>query len=284
MYFVFLCLFAVSARSADFTDAPSRKTSRQDTQGSLTPGGTKNPEDSREGANVPVYVYEINRSYPHDRNAYTQGLVYENGVMYEGTGIRGQSEVRKLALETGEVLQSRKLADSYFGEGLTIYGKKLIQLTWQSNVGFVYDKESFKLLQEFSYPTEGWGITFDGKRLVMSDGTSTLHFLDPKSFVEVARIEVHNGYRPVNWLNELEYVRGEIFANVWQTDFIARIAPRTGQVVGWIDLRGLLNPREYTDRVDVLNGIAYDSQRNRLFVTGKLWPRIFEIRLVPVEK
>jgi glutamine cyclotransferase len=168
-----------------------------------------------------------------------------------------------------------------FGEGITIYGDKVFQLTWKAHVGFVYDKDSFELLQDFSYPTEGWGLTHDGERLIMSDGTPTLHFLDPDTLEETGQIQVYDNKGPVTRLNELEYVRGEIYANVWQTDRIARIDPRTGQVTGWIDLAGLLSQEDRSQRVDVLNGIAYDAQLDRLFVTGKLWPKLFEIELMP---
>jgi len=191
--------------------------------------------------------------------------------------------VRRVELETGDILQIRELPAQFFGEGMTIYGNKIIQLTWQSNVGFVYDKESFELLQEFNYPTEGWGITHDGERLIMSDGTSTLHFMDPETFEEIGRIEVLDKGSPVTRLNELEYVQGEIYANVWRRDLIARIAPLTGQVTGWIDLKGLLGPEDRSEPVDVLNGIAYDAENDRLFVTGKLWPKLFEIELISPE-
>ncbi|MFQ5794705.1 MAG: glutaminyl-peptide cyclotransferase [Candidatus Bipolaricaulia bacterium] len=233
--------------------------------------------------NTPVYTYKVVNTYPHDPNAFTQGLVFEDGVLYEGTGLYGRSTLRRVRLETGDVLQRRRLPARFFGEGVTIYGSKIIQLTWRSNVGFVYDKHSFELLQQFNYPTEGWGITHDGDRLIMSDGTSTLYFWAPETFEEIGRIEVHDDDGPVTRLNELEYVNGEIYANVWQTDRIARIAPQTGQVIGWIELEGLLNPEDLSKPVDVLNGIAYDAKNDRLFVTGKLWPGLFEIQLVSLK-
>ena len=188
--------------------------------------------------------------------------------------------MRRVELETGDILQVHELPAQFFGEGVTIFGNNIIQLTWQSNVGFVYDKDSFKLLQGFNYPTEGWGITHDGKRLIMSDGTSTLYFLDPETFEETGRIEVYDNDGPVTGLNELEYVQGEVYANVWQTDRIARIAPQTGQVTGWIELKGLLSLEDRSEPVGVLNGIAYDAKNCRLFVTGKLWPVLFEIELI----
>ena len=232
---------------------------------------------------IPVYTYNITNSYPHDRNAFTEGLVFEDGFLYEGTGHYGNSSLRRVQLETGNVLQIRELSPEFFGEGITIYGNEIVQLTWQSHVGFVYDKNSFELLQEFDYPTEGWGVTHDGTRLIMSDGTSTLHFLDPQTFEETGQLEVFDNNGPVTRLNELEYIQGEIYANVWQTDRIAIIAPATGRVVGWIDLVGLLTAEDRSQPVDVLNGIAYDADNDRLFVTGKLWPKLFEIELVSPE-
>jgi glutamine cyclotransferase len=232
---------------------------------------------------IPVYTYNIVNTYPHDPDAFTQGLVFEDGVLYEGTGRFGQSTLRRVELETGAILQIRELADQFFGEGITIYGNRIIQLTWQSNVGFVYDKNSFELLQQFNYPTEGWGITHDGDCLIMSDGTSTLHFLDPQTFEEIGQLAVFDNNGPVIRLNELEYIKGEIYANVWQTDRVARIAPETGRVIGWVDLEGLLTAEDRSEPVDVLNGIAYDADTDRLFVTGKLWPKLFEIELISPE-
>ena len=232
-------------------------------------------------AAISYYGYEVVNVYPHDPGAFTEGLVYEDGVLYEGTGLKGRSSLRKVELETGEVLQKVDLATPYYGEGIALYGQKIIQLTWQQHVGFVYDKGSFALLREFDYPTEGWGITYDGERLIMSDGTSTLHFLDPETFKEIGSVQVFDDSGPVDNLNELEYVNGEIYANVWLTDRIAMIDPRTGRVLGWIDLTGLLSAEDLSQPVNVLNGIAYDAEHNRLFVTGKLWPKLFEIKLVP---
>ena len=232
---------------------------------------------------ISVYTYETVSAYPHDRNAFTQGLVFQDDILYEGTGLRGRSTLRKVELETGKVLQLYALSPQFFGEGVTVYGDKIIQLTWQSNTGFVYDKDSFKLLQTFNYPTEGWGITHDGERLIMSDGTSTLRFWDPQTYVEIGRIKVYDDDGPVVRLNELEYIQGEIYANVWQTNRIARIDPHTGQVTGWIDLAGL-SPQDSGQPVDVLNGIAYDAENDRLFVTGKLWPKLFEIKLISTSR
>ena len=229
----------------------------------------------------PVYSYTIINTYPHDRQAFTQGLVLDQGTLYEGTGLRGRSSLRRVDLTTGNVLQSRALPAQFFGEGITVYGPHIIQLTWQSQVGFVYDKTNFTLIRQFTYSTEGWGITHDGQRLIMSDGTSVLYFLDPETLSETGRLHVQDDQGPVVRLNELEYVQGSIYANIWQTDRIARIDPESGRVTAWIDLTGLLPPEDRTERVDVLNGIAYDADQDRLFVTGKLWPKLFEIQIHP---
>jgi len=247
--------------------------------------------DERQSTYFPVtlsspyhYTYRVINSFPHDAEAFTQGLVFQNGTLFEGTGLYGKSTLRQVELETGVVLRSLSLASQYFGEGITVYEDQVVQLTWRSNTGFLYDKDSFQLLQTFSYPTEGWGITHDGVRLIVSDGTSTLYFWDPVSFEEIARIEVHDQDGPVSRLNELEYVRGEVFANVYYTDRIARINPHTGRVTGWINLEGLLNSEEGEGSAGVLNGIAYDAENGRLFVTGKRWPKLLEIRLVAWEE
>ena len=229
---------------------------------------------------APVHGYTVVRTYPHDREAFTQGLAFDDqGALYESTGQRGQSSLRRVELSSGAVLQRHDLPASLFGEGIAVFGDRIIQLTWQAGRAFVYDKASLDLLQEFTYRTEGWGLTHDGRRLIMSDGTATLYFLRPDTFAETARLTVRDPHGPVIRLNELEYVRGEIFANVWQTDRIARIDPRTGHVTGWIDLTGLLPPSDRRQPVDVLNGIAYDARTDRLFVTGKWWPKLFEITL-----
>ncbi|MCK4308815.1 MAG: glutaminyl-peptide cyclotransferase [Candidatus Atribacteria bacterium] len=241
---------------------------------------SSNLEPSTNSKVIPVYTYKVVNIYPHDRSAFTEGLVFEDGVLYEGTGLHGYSTLRRVKLGTGEILQICKLPPQFFGEGVTIYKNKIIQLTWQSHIGFVYDKYSFKLLQEFYYPDEGWGITHDGKHLIMSDGTQTLHFLDPESFDEIGQIEVSANDIPVTGINELEYIQGEIYANIWQTELIVMIDPLTGQVVGWIDLKGILSPGDDSETVDVLNGIAYDVKNDRLFVTGKFWPKLFEIKLM----
>jgi glutamine cyclotransferase len=229
------------------------------------------------------FTYRIIETFPHDHNAFTQGLVVRDSILYEGTGHYGESSLRKVLLNTGEVLKLVDLESKYFGEGLTVLGDRLIQLTWKSKVGFVYDKESFEQTGSFSYPTLGWGITHDGERLIMSTGSSTLYFRDPETFEETGRLNVTDNLTPVTSLNELEYVEGEIFANVWQTDRIAIISPESGQVTGWLDLTGLIPAGEQLGSGAVLNGIAYDDDEKRLFVTGKLWPYLFEIELIAVE-
>lgn len=238
------------------------------------------PSNSPSPIQSPVnYTYQIINVYHHDLNAFTQGLVYDGGYIYEGTGRYGTSSLRKVHFETGEVLQMEELASQYFGEGITIYKDTIFQLTWKSRLGFIYDQESFDLLRQFYYPTEGWGITYDGKRMIMSDGTSVLQFLNPDNQEITGTLNVLDGNIPVDKLNELEYIKGTIYANVWQTDNIAMINPESGQVTGWIDLSGLLQSQNYSGKVDVLNGIAYDEQSDQLFVTGKLWPFLFEIKL-----
>lgn len=226
------------------------------------------------------YTYEVVQVYPHDQNAFTEGLVFENGFLFESTGPYGNSSLRRVELETGRILEIYSLSNQFFGEGITIVDDKIVQLTWQSHTGFVYDKDTFRLLQEFSYSTEGWGITNDGSRLIMSDGTATLYFLDMNTFQKVGQVEVHDT-SPVTELNELEYVQGEVYANVWRENKIAVINPQTGKVTAWLDLSGI-HGSENEDPNDVLNGIAYDAKENRLFVTGKRWPWLYEIKLVPV--
>ena len=229
---------------------------------------------------VAVYGYQVVNTYPHDAEAFTQGLIYRDGFLYEGTGLNGRSSLRKVRLETGEVVERFDLADQYFGEGITDWGSRLLQLTYRSNLGFVYDLTTFSVTGTFQYDGEGWGLTHDATTLIMSDGTADLRFFDPNSYEELGRVTVRDGGTPVESLNELEYVGGEVFANVWQTDRVAIIVPATGQVIGWIDLRGLLTDAGERGADAVLNGIAYDAAADRLFVTGKLWPKLFEIKLV----
>jgi glutaminyl-peptide cyclotransferase len=231
------------------------------------------------GPTLPLYGYTIVNTYPHDRDAFTEGLQYVDGFLYESTGLNGRSSIRKVKLETGEVLQRHDISREYFGEGIAIWGSELFELTWQSGVGFVYDSQTFTQKRTFNYVGEGWALTRDAKGLIMSDGTDALRFIDPATFTERRRVKVTAAGLPVQSVNELEYVKGEIFANVWTTDYVARIDPQTGKVAGWIDLRGLLSERERAS-TDVLNGIAYDEAHDRLFVTGKLWPKVFEIKIV----
>jgi len=230
-------------------------------------------------SDIPVYTYKIINTYPHDHNAFTQGLIFEDGILYESTGLYGRSSLRKVDLESGFIIQHCNLPQQFFGEGITIYKDKIIWLTWRSGTGFVFDKNDFKLLQSFKYQTEGWGITNDGASLIMSDGTAFLYFLDPETFKEIGKIEVRDNNGAVTYLNELEYIEGEVYANVWQTEKIARINPYNGKITGWIELGGLLSSQGYQHPVDVLNGIAYDSKNRRIFVTGKLWSKIFEIQI-----
>jgi glutaminyl-peptide cyclotransferase len=233
-------------------------------------------------AAVPVYDYDVVHVYPHDPEAFTEGLFYLNGFLYESTGLEHHSSIRKVRLQTGEVLERHDIPGQYFGEGIVNWGNRLIELTWQSHVGFVYDLKSFKPLREFHYEGEGWALTQDGTQIFMSDGTSTLRILNPNTLLPVGMIPVTLDGKPIERLNELEWVKGEIFANVWQTSWIMRIDPHNGRVVGIVDLHGLLPAEDtVTGATDVLNGIAYDAQGDRLFVTGKNWPKLFEIRLKP---
>jgi glutamine cyclotransferase len=225
------------------------------------------------------WTYQIVKTYPHDREAFTQGLEYRNGFLYEGTGLHGRSTLRKVKLETGVVLQRLSLPAQYFGEGISVVGDRIVQLTWQSEVGFVWGLQDFKLQSKFTYRGEGWGLTTDGKNLYFSDGTDEIRVLDGKTLAETRRLRVRENGRPLKELNELEWVEGEILANVWQTDRIVKINPLDGRVTGSIDLAGILPPTERAG-TDVLNGIAYDAAGKRLFVTGKLWPKLFEIKLV----
>ncbi len=234
-----------------------------------------------ERATTPVvYGYEIVNTYPHDPQAFCQGLAIVDAELYEGTGQYGQSTLRKVELETGKVLQQVSLDQHFFGEGIAVWDQRIYQLTWQSALGIVYDRESFKEIGRFRIHGEGWGLTHDGRHLILSNGTQTLQFIDPKTFRVVRRISVRDRGTWVRNLNELEYVDGVILANVWTTNQIAWISPKTGDVTAWIDLEGL-TPAEVKENSDaVLNGIAYEAQSKRLFVTGKNWPNLFEIRIV----
>ena len=245
----------------------------------IASGGASGAATQR--AATPVYRATVVNSYPHDAKAFTQGLLYLDGFLYESTGLSGESSVRKVRLETGEVVQLQAVDARHFAEGLAAWRDTLIQLTWRSQVAFVYDRATFRVRRTLTYPGEGWGLTGDGTHVILSDGGAggMLRFLDPESFTQVRRVAVTDRGVPVANLNELEWIDGEIWANVWQTDRIARISPVSGAVVGWIDLTGLLPAAERRDPGGVLNGIAYDPGARRIFVTGKLWPKLFEIRL-----
>jgi glutamine cyclotransferase len=228
-----------------------------------------------------VYSFEVVDKYPHDPRAFTQGLVYANGVLYEGTGLVGESSLRRVDLITGQVQQVRNLTEPFFGEGITVFKDSIYQLTWQSRVGLVYNRDTFEEKHRFSYSTEGWGLTQDGKRLIMSDGTTRLQYLDPQTLEVTGNVDVYGALEAIGELrlNELEFVQGEVFANVWPTNYIVRIDPSTGRVTGWVNMAGILEAYTGEHNVDVINGIAYDAPNDRLFITGKLWPWLFEIKM-----
>jgi glutaminyl-peptide cyclotransferase len=231
-------------------------------------------------AEIPLYGYDIVHTYPHDPTAFTEGLFYLNGYLYESTGLEAHSSIRKVRLETGEVLQKHDVPAQYFGEGIVNWKDHLVGLTWKSHVGFVYDLKTFKPQRQFTYAGEGWALTQDGTQILMSDGTSEIRVLNPQTLLQTQRLQVTLEGKPVENLNELEFVKGEIYANVWQTNWILRIDRHDGHVVGAINMAGLLRPSDIVKgQTDVLNGIAYDAKNDRLFVTGKNWPKLFEIRL-----
>jgi glutaminyl-peptide cyclotransferase len=225
------------------------------------------------------YGYRIVRTYPHDREAFTQGLFYHGGTLYEGTGQETGSTLREVELETGRVLRQHNLDASLFGEGITLHNDRIFQVTWENKVGFVYDRATFKVLNRIYYPTQGWGLTTVGNRIVMSDGTNVLYFYEPESFTALSRLEVYDDKNKIDNLNELEFINGEIWANIWMSDQVARIDPETGKVNGYINLAGLLSNNDKLPDTDVLNGIAWDQDGDRIFVTGKRWPKLFEIRI-----
>jgi glutamine cyclotransferase len=239
------------------------------------------PAFAQRATRATVDGYKVVKAYPHDPTAYTQGLIYRDGVLYESTGLNGRSSLRKVKIETGEVLQQLPIPPEYFAEGLAERNGQLVQLTWQNNVAFVYDRTTLRRIRNFSYGGEGWGLAQDGTAFVLSDGTAQLRFMDPTTFAETRRVTVMDGATAIDQLNELEVVNGEVWANVWHTNRIARISPKTGKVLGWIDLSGLMAGGYRLDAEAVLNGIAYDAAGRRLFVTGKLWPKLFEIAIVP---
>ncbi len=231
---------------------------------------------------IKQYTYNIVKTYPHDTSAYTEGLVFDNEVLYESTGNYGASSLRRVDLETGNVLQEILLPTKFYGEGLAVVNDTLVQLTWKENMGFIYDKETLSLLANFSYSTQGWGLTYDGNRLIMSDGSPNLYFLDPTTFQRIGQVSVHDGNTTLTDINELEYVNGDVYANIWLQQRIAIINPQTGQVKGYIDLSGLYKSNNPSNNLDnVLNGIAYDPQTDRLFITGKDWPNLYQIKITP---
>jgi len=247
-----------------------------------TIGMAAGQSSSPKGKDGPTeYTFEVVRQFPHDPRAFTQGFTYNDGFFYEGTGRTGQSSLRQVNPENGHMVRKVDLAPDLFGEGITVLGNEVLQLTWLSHIGFVYDLRDFHLLRTFQYAGEGWGLTTDGHDLFMTDGSAEIRVLDASTFSEKRRIKVRESGKPVDQLNELEFIEGEIYANIWHSDRIARISPETGKVVGWIDLTGLLGPFYQRQAEEVLNGIAYDPTGKRLFVTGKLWPKIFEIRVSP---
>jgi glutamine cyclotransferase len=292
---------AAAAESAAAT-APAAATPAVESA-TATPGEAPTTAPAPTAPEAPQrFNYQIVDEIDHDIRAFTQGLVYADGIFYEGTGLRGQSTLRKVDPETGEVLTGVRYPEQYFAEGVAVMGDRVFQLTWQSNIGFIFDSETLESAGQFTYPTEGWGLTHDGERLIMSDGTATLYFLDPETQKIVDQLPVQDDQGPVAMLNELEYIEGRIFANIWQTEQIAIIDPATGNVTGYIDLAGLPDEDARADLMaayaleneedlaaflrtqGTLNGIAYDAENDRLFVTGKLWPEIYEIDLVPIKE
>ncbi len=247
-----------------------------------TPAADVIPPPVAAEAEPVAYTYDVINVFPHDRGAFTEGLVFLKGILLESTGLNGRSELRKVDLSSGRVLQQVRLSSQYFGEGMTVLGGRIYQLTWKNQVGFVYGLDSFEPEREFTYTGEGWGLTTDGHSLIMSDGSDQIRFLDPATFKVTRTIGVRRSGQPLTQLNELEWVKGELYANIWQTQTIARIDPATGRLLGLIDFSGLLTPDDYRGGgIDVLNGIAYDAAGDRLFVTGKNWPKLFEVRVRP---
>ncbi len=273
--------FVDSTKSRGTVAPTSTPTATSSINPTLTPSLEMTPTPSSTApTTITHYSYTIVNTYPHDSNAFTEGLVYSDGSLYESTGINGNSSLRRVDLTTGNVLQEYTLPDQYFGEGIAVVNNTIVQLTWESQIGFIYDKTTFAPLGNFTFQTEGWGLTFDGKHLIMSDGTSNLYFIDPTTFGRTGQIQVHDGNTSIVNINELEYINGDVYANIWQTNTIAIINPQTGQVKAWIDLTGLPSENN-SDPNAVLNGIAYDQNSSRLFVTGKDWPSLYQIKLVP---
>jgi len=275
---IFLLALLAASACAGCQSQDAADNNRAASAGNANVTGDANAQQQQ----VPTYGFEVVNAWPHDRGSFTQGLVFHDGALIESAGQYGESSLRRVELETGRVLQKRDVPPQYFAEGATLFGGKIYQLTWQNRLGFVYDPQTFESAGTFRYDGEGWGLTHDGESLILSDGSNQLRFIDPTTFAVRRTVGVYDRGRPVRELNELEFVKGEIYANVWHSDRIARIDPRTGRVTGWIDLAGLLPASERGGDTDaVLNGIAYDERGDRLFVTGKLWPKLFEIRIKP---
>ncbi len=247
--------------------------------GSVTEKGPYAVSPSEVPARVVHYTYEIVHTYPHDTSAFTEGLLIAHGNFFESTGLNGESTLREVDITSGRVLRKISIAPEYFGEGLTIVGERAFQLTWQNNQCFIYRVSDFKPIDEFYYVGEGWGLTTDGNSLIMSDGTDRIRFLDLESYKTTRVLSVTMEGKPLKSINELEYIKHEIYANIWQTDSVVRIDPSSGRVIGVVDFSGLLKPEDKAPGLDVLNGIAYDADHDRLFVTGKKWPKVFEVRL-----
>ena len=275
--FLLLLFFTLTAcgdsPTADSSTRKPQSNTATSVQAQANAQATPSPQD------IPVYSYDIVETYPHDTKAYTQGLVFRDGMFYESTGQYGESTLRKVELKKGKVKKKIDVPGQYFAEGMTIFNNKIYQLTWQQRKGFIYDLKDFKLEGEFNYDSEGWGLTNDGQFLILSDGSNQLRFIDPATFRVVKTLSVFDGQQPLTELNELEYIHGEIYANIWKTDKIVRIDPRTGHIVAWIDLTGLRPSDTLANSENVLNGIAYDEEHDRLYVTGKRWPTLYEIRL-----
>lgn len=263
--------------------ATRRETVQAQSVQTVNTSGARSAQRQDEAApaasDIPVYTYEVVNAWPHDPKAFTQGLAFHDGYLYESTGHHGTSTLRRVELKSGKVKKKYNVPPEYFAEGISIFQDKIYQLTWQSHKCFIYDLKSFKLEGEFHHGGEGWGLTNDGKLLIMSDGTSELRFLDPNTFLPVRTISILDGAQPLMDINELEYIKGEIYANIWKSERVVRIDPANGKIVGWVDLSGLRPPGVENDTDNVLNGIAYDEKEDRLFVTGKRWPKLFEIRL-----
>ncbi len=289
---VLIAVFVLTASILTYIDIQIPASNHSSTS-TPTPTATLNPTSSATPTPTVMaesqYTYNIINTYPHNINAFTEGLIYSEGFLYESTGLLEDSSgnilypssLRQEELATGSIIQQTNLSLNYFGEGMTIVNNKIIQLTWQTNIGFIYDKNTFTQIGNFTYSNEGWGLTYNGSQLIMSDGTDNLYFLNPTTFQKTGQVQVHDGAKSVVNINELEFVNGDIYANIWLTNKIAIINPQTGQVKAWIDLTGLPGPTN-PNADSVLNGIAYDEQNNRLFVTGKEWPNLYQIKLVPI--